>query len=52
MKSRALRKSRSGGVVLDVVLGIALVVLGAFALSTLGYSFQEIVNGAGQFFGI
>ncbi|MGA8302360.1 MAG: hypothetical protein WA691_05715 [Thermoplasmata archaeon] len=51
MKRRALRKHRTGGVVLDMILGAALVILGAFALSTLGYTFQQILNGAGRFFG-
>jgi hypothetical protein len=52
MKHTALRKNCSGGVVLDVVLGVAVVILGAFALSALGYGFQEIANGATWFFGI
>jgi hypothetical protein len=49
---RKLRVRRSGGVVLDVIVGAAIVVVGAFALYALGLNFEEIARGAGRFFGI
>jgi hypothetical protein len=41
-----------GGVLLDFVLVVALVLLGAFALDYLGVTFSEIVRGAAHFFGL
>jgi hypothetical protein len=46
-----LRRSRRGGVVLDLVVAAALILLGAFALAHLGISFGELVSGARRFFG-
>gem|GEM_PF-6911977 len=37
---------------MDLVLGVGLVLLGAFALASLGISFREIVHGASRFFGV
>jgi len=51
MRRLNLRLDRRGGVLLDLVVGLALVLLGAFALSALGISFHEILRGAGRFFG-
>lgn len=48
---RHLRSDRRGGVVLDLVLALGLILLGAFALHQLGYSFHQILVGAEQFFG-
>jgi hypothetical protein len=44
--------NRRGGVLLDIVLIVALVLLGAFALDLLGITFQGIVTGAEHFFGV
>jgi hypothetical protein len=44
--------NRRGGVLLDFVLVVALVLLGAFALDMLGISFHEILSGALHFFGL
>lgn len=44
-----LRSDRAG-VLLDAVLVLGLVLLGAFALDRLGISFGEILHGARQFF--
>ena len=52
MPLRNLRSNRRGGVLLDVVLSLAFVLLGAFALHSLGISFHEILHGALQFFGV
>lgn len=39
-----------GGVLLDAVVAIGLIVLAAFALSRVGIGFHEILNGAWRFF--
>ncbi len=40
-----------GGVLLDLVLAFAFVVLAAFVLAHLGVTLPEVVHGAEQFFG-
>jgi hypothetical protein len=40
-----------GGVVLDLVLAVAIVLLGAFLLDLLGVTLAQILGGAGHFFG-
>jgi hypothetical protein len=52
MRSRTLRKSARGGVLLDLVVATALIIVGAFALESLGISFGEILSGALRFFGL
>lgn len=50
-----LKKSalgRRGGVLLDSVLIILLVLLGASALDFLGITFSELLRGAVHFFGM
>ena len=37
---------------LDAVVAVALVLLGAFALETLGITFGQLVHGAMRFFGL
>ena len=39
------------GVLLDLVLVVGLVLLGAFVLDLLGVSFADILQGAEHFFG-
>jgi len=51
MRRKNLRRNRIGGVLLDLVIGTALVMLGAFALASLGITFPEILHGASRFFG-
>jgi hypothetical protein len=46
------RLNQRGGVLLDLVLAFALVMLGAFALNAVGISFREILHGASRFFGL
>jgi hypothetical protein len=41
-----------GGVLLDLVLVVALVLLGAFTLDLLGVTFSDILSGAEHFFGL
>lgn len=52
MPTYVLRRNRRGGVLLDLVLAVGLVLLAAFALYALGITFGEILSGAGHFFGI
>ena len=50
-RGRGHRINRRGGVLLDLVLATALVLIGAFALDLLGITFLEILQGAAHFFG-
>jgi hypothetical protein len=50
LRKRAM--NRRGGVLLDLVLVVALVLLGAFAFDLLGVTFSDILNGAAHFFGV
>ena len=43
--------NRRGGVLLDAFLAFALLILGAFALESMGLTFVQIVHGAARFFG-
>jgi hypothetical protein len=52
MHARKLRQNNRGGVLLDLVLAAALIILGAFALDLMGITFQSIIQGAEQFFGL
>jgi hypothetical protein len=52
MRRSKLGKSHRAGVLLDAIVGLALIVLGAFALNSLGLSFHEILHGAARFFGL
>jgi hypothetical protein len=52
MRRTLLRRNRRAGVLLDAVLGLGAVLLGAFALDTLGISWTEILHGASRFFGV
>jgi hypothetical protein len=49
LRKRAM--GRRGDVLLDLVLVVALVLLGAFALDLLGITFWDILHGAAHFFG-
>jgi hypothetical protein len=52
VRRRTLRLDRSGGVVLDLIVGSALALLGAFVLASLGITLPEILRGASRFFGL
>jgi hypothetical protein len=52
MTLRRSRFNRRGGVLLDAVIALGLVILGAYALDMLGLSFREILHGALHFFGL
>lgn len=45
-----IHRSRRGGVLLDAVVVIGLLLLAGFALSHFGFTFSEVVNGARNFF--
>ncbi len=44
--------NRRGGVLLDAVLALALVLVGAYLLHSAGLTFGELVHGAARFFGV
>jgi hypothetical protein len=46
------RLNRRGGLLLDAVLSLGLVLLGAYALDSLGISFAHLLHGALHFFGV
>ena len=50
---RSLRGPRGqrGGLLLDAVLSLGVVLLGAFVLAHFGLTFAEILRGAARFFG-
>jgi hypothetical protein len=48
---RRPRLGQRGGVFLDAVLVLAVVIIGAFALESVGLSFGQLVHGAERFFG-
>jgi hypothetical protein len=48
---RLHRMGVRGGVLLDLVIAAAVVLLGAFLLDLMGYSFLEVLQGAEHFFG-
>jgi hypothetical protein len=43
--------SRRGGVLLDGVISMGLILLMAYALDRIGISFAELLQGAAHFFG-
>jgi len=49
---RQFRSDCRGGVVLDLVLALGLLLLAAFALHEVGVSFRMILHGAERFFGV
>ena len=51
MFAGAHRLNHRGGVLLDLVLAAAIVLVGAFVLELLGIDFAEILSGAARFFG-
>jgi hypothetical protein len=51
MRRISVRSSR-GGLLLDAILGLAVILIGAYALDRLGITFGDLLNGVRQFFGI
>jgi hypothetical protein len=52
MTLRRSRLNRRGGVLLDAVVSIGLILLGAYALESVGISFGQLLHGALRFFGL
>jgi len=52
MPTSTLRRNRRGGVLLDAVVAIALLLIGAWVLSGLGVSLHEVLHGAARFLGL
>jgi hypothetical protein len=52
MNLRGLRGHSRGGVLLDAVLALAFVLLGAYVLESAGISFAQLLHHAQRFFGI
>jgi hypothetical protein len=46
------RMNQRGGVLLDLVLAAAVILVGAFALGHLGLTFHGLLHGAERFFGV
>jgi hypothetical protein len=51
-RRRTIRSNDSGGILLDLVLAVGLILLAAFVLAMFGVTFSEVVQGAKQFFGV
>jgi len=51
MKLRSHRLGQRGGVLLDLVLAFAFVIVGAYALESIGITFGQLLHGALRFFG-
>jgi hypothetical protein len=49
---RVFRNSCRGGVALDLILGMGIVLVGAFFLYEAGFTFHTILHGAERFFGV
>jgi hypothetical protein len=52
MTHRFRLRSRRAGVVLDVVVAVGLIVIGAFVLEAVGVSWADLVHGVERFFGL
>ena len=46
------RMGRRAGVLLDLVLSLGLIILGAYALESIGLTFGHLLHGALRFFGV
>lgn len=49
---RPRKMGQRAGVILDLVLVVILVLVGAFVLDLLGITFGQILQGAAHFFGV
>jgi hypothetical protein len=52
MTRRSLARSVRGGVVLDLVVALGLVLLAAFALESIGITWADLLRSAARFFGL
>jgi len=51
MWRRSLRRSSRGGIVLDLVIAVGLILLATFVLTAVGVTWSDLVNGFVRFFG-
>lgn len=51
MMARQHHLDTRGGVLLDLVLAVGLILLAAFTLDLAGVTFAQLLSGAGRFFG-
>lgn len=51
MRLSSIARNRRGGVLLDAVLALAIILVGAWMLQSAGISFHELVHSAARFFG-
>ncbi|MGA8663962.1 MAG: hypothetical protein WB809_02685 [Thermoplasmata archaeon] len=49
---RNLRRTHRAGVVLDLVLALGVMLVGAFLLYHVGLTFHSILHAAARFFGV
>jgi hypothetical protein len=49
---RRLRRNIRGGVVLDLVLALGVILVGAYLLYDVGLTFHTILHGAERFFNL
>ncbi len=52
MTRRIFRRSTRGGVLLDLVVALGLILIAAFALESIGISWTDLVRTAARFFGV
>ena len=52
MTRRKLQRSIRGGIVLDLVLAVGLVLIAAFLLESIGISWSDLVQSFVRFFGL
>jgi hypothetical protein len=51
MTRRSFVRSTRGGVVLDLVIAVGLILLATFVLTAVGVTWSDLVNGFVRFFG-
>ncbi len=52
MMRRNFQRSIRGGIVLDLVLAVGLVLIAAFLLESIGISWADLVHAFARFFGL
>jgi hypothetical protein len=52
MRAFSIRGNRRGGVLLDFVVAVGLILLASFFLYSVGITFGDLLHGAAHFFGV
>jgi hypothetical protein len=52
MSHRFRLRSTRAGVVLDLVVAVGLILIGAFVLEAVGITWADLLSGAARFFGL